>query len=106
MSQLERFKLHERLERETRERVARIRAAGEPSPFMSRSEVAEHFRVNETTVRRNRGHFAEIRRTKISTGKFLYLRADVEAVSRKLELSAYAPADHKRTRDRATKRIA
>lgn len=59
-------------------------------PFMTRAQVAGYFGVSETSVRRNEGLFARIRRTQEGT-KWLYLREDVEREAAALKARAYAP---------------
>lgn len=53
-------------------------------------EVAEHFRVSVTTVSRGLGVFARLRRVPLTGHRVLYVRSDVEALSRKLERAAVA----------------
>jgi hypothetical protein len=59
------------------------------SPFMTRQEVADYFRVSYTTVRYSRGDFAMLRRTMIN-GRVLFYRDSVEELKALLDKRAYS----------------
>ena len=63
-----------------------------PSKYMTVQEVADFFRMSETSVRRGCAEFGQLRRVKLGK-RTLFLRADVEALDRQLERQAKAPHD-------------
>lgn len=68
-------------------RSAAEEQAREPLGFMSLKEVARHFGVSETTIRRSSHEFAGLRRQRIG-GRLLIVREDVMNLSRRLEREA------------------
>ena len=62
------------------------------SPYMSVKEVAAHYGVGETSVRRSRGDLGELKRVKMGK-RILIMRASVEALDRKLARIAKAASD-------------
>jgi hypothetical protein len=68
---------------------------GERAPssrWMTTKEVAGHFCVSEATVRLGRGVFAHLRRVPVTEKRVVYVRTDVERLSRMLERTAVAIA--------------
>jgi hypothetical protein len=59
---------------------------------MTLNEVAAHYRMSETSVRKARGDFAELKRVRIGK-RILILRSSVEALDRKLARFAKAAND-------------
>lgn len=70
-------------------KAAEQQAATYAERWVSRRAVAEHFGVDEKTVRRNGEPFKRIRRNKLG-GSYRYSLADVLEVDRELEAAAYA----------------
>ena len=59
-----------------------------PSRWMTTKEVAELFCVSAATVSRGVGVFARLRRVPVTEKRVIYVRTDVERLSRMLERAA------------------
>lgn len=70
--------------------MSRKKSQAPSSRWMSFREVAEHFRVSETTVREGVGVFARLRRVPITPKRVVLVRSDVERLDREMERAARA----------------
>jgi len=54
------------------------------SKWMTIQQVADHYAVDETTIRKKRGAFVNLRHSKVGERRTLIPRADVEKLDRDL----------------------